>query len=48
MAYAAAHQDEQEHLGIRLIYGLADKFTYRRVMGLNCVAIHFMKQTEAV
>lgn len=48
VAYAAAHQTEQEHLGIRLIYGLADKFTYRRVMGLNCVAIHFMKQTKAV
>lgn len=43
VAFLAAHQDDQEHLGIRLIYGLAEEFTYRWAMGLNCVAIHFIK-----
>ena len=50
VAFAAAHQNQQEHLGIRLIYGLAETFTYKRVMGLNCMSIHFVKgkQTATV
>lgn len=50
VAYWAAHQNEQDHLGIRLIYGLAEEFTYRRVMGLNYITVHFIKgaETDAV
>lgn len=46
VAFAAAHQDEQDHLGIRLIHGLADQFLYRRVMGLNYMEIHFAKDIK--
>lgn len=46
VAFAASHQMEQEYLGIRLIYGLAEEFTYRRVMGLNYVEIHFLKKVD--
>ena len=46
VVFAAAHQDEQNHLGIRLIYGLAEEFTYRRAMGLNHIEIHFMKKNQ--
>lgn len=43
LTYMSEHKDDKEHLGIRLVMGLADNVEYRRSMGLNNLIISVQK-----